>query len=64
VGNRTQSVINGVTTAYNYDINDRLTQQGGTTYVYDANVYIATVVNPNSETFQMAYDAKSPRPPS
>jgi len=37
VGNRTQSVIDGVTTAYSYDANDRLTQQGGSTYTYDAN---------------------------
>ncbi len=36
VGNRTQSVIDGVTTAYSYDENNRLTQQGGTVYSYDS----------------------------
>ncbi len=35
VGNRIQSIINGVTTAYSYDDNDRLTSQGGETYSYD-----------------------------
>jgi len=35
VGNRIQSIINGVTTAYSYDDNDRLTQQGGETFTYD-----------------------------
>ncbi|WP_020405643.1 tandem-95 repeat protein [Hahella ganghwensis] len=37
VGNRTYSIIDGVHTAYSYDDNDRLTRQGGVTYVYDAN---------------------------
>ncbi len=37
VGNRTYSTVNGVQTAYSYDANDRLTQQGGTRYTYDAN---------------------------
>ncbi|WP_417532048.1 putative Ig domain-containing protein [Marinobacter lipolyticus] len=37
VGNRTYSIINGVHTAYSYDNNDRLTQQGGVSYSYDAN---------------------------
>jgi len=35
VGNRIESIINGVTTAYTYDDNDRLTQQGGETFTYD-----------------------------
>ncbi|MFT5741641.1 MAG: YD repeat-containing protein [Gammaproteobacteria bacterium] len=35
IGNRTLSLIDGVTTLYQYDDNDRLTQQGGTTYAYD-----------------------------
>lgn len=29
--------MNGVTTAYTYDNNDRLTQTGGTVYTFDAN---------------------------
>ena len=37
VGNRRQEVVNGVTTAYQYDQNDWLLQTGGTTYTYDAN---------------------------
>ncbi|MEX2499769.1 MAG: RHS repeat-associated core domain-containing protein [Wenzhouxiangellaceae bacterium] len=37
VGNRTQSTIDGVQTAYTYDANDRLTQAGGERYFYDAN---------------------------
>ncbi|MDH3760002.1 MAG: Ig-like domain-containing protein [Gammaproteobacteria bacterium] len=36
VGNRTQSIINGVTTVYSYDDNDRLIQQGLEIYSYDA----------------------------
>jgi RHS repeat-associated protein len=37
VGNRTYSIIDGVHTAYSYDANDRLQQQGNTSYTYDAN---------------------------
>ncbi len=37
VGNRVQSIIDGVTTAYTYDNNDRIAQYGGTAYSYDAN---------------------------
>ncbi|MEJ2754521.1 MAG: RHS repeat-associated core domain-containing protein [Gammaproteobacteria bacterium] len=37
VGNRILEVIDGVTTAYTYDANDRLIQQGGTQHSYDAN---------------------------
>lgn len=37
VGNRTYRIVDGVHTAYSIDANDRLTQQGGTTYSYDAN---------------------------
>ncbi|MFY0640991.1 MAG: type IV secretion protein Rhs [Bermanella sp.] len=37
VGNRTYETVDGVSTAYSYDLNDRLTSQGGTTYTYDAN---------------------------
>ncbi len=36
VGNRIFSTINGVSTAYTYDANDRLTQAGGEIYTYDA----------------------------
>jgi RHS repeat-associated protein len=37
VGNRSSSVINGVSTSYSYDDNDRLTSAGGDSYNYDAN---------------------------
>jgi len=37
VGNRTQSILDGVQTAYAYDDNDRLLQAGGERYTYDAN---------------------------
>ena len=30
-------MVNGVTTAYSYDDNDRLLQTGGTVYTYDEN---------------------------
>ena len=42
VGNRTQSIINGVTTAYTYDVNDQLVSQGGETYTYDFNGSLRT----------------------
>jgi RHS repeat-associated protein len=37
VGNRVASTINGVSTVYTYDDNDRLTQEGGEVYSYDDN---------------------------
>ncbi len=36
-GNRTYETVDGVSTAYSYDLNDRLTQTGGTVYDYDHN---------------------------
>lgn len=36
VGNRVEEIINGVTTGYTYDDNDRLTQTGGASYSHDA----------------------------
>jgi len=47
VGNRTQSTIDGVQTAYTYDENDRLVQQGGERYTYD----------PNGNTLRVEIDA-------
>ena len=58
VGNRTQSIINGVTTAYNYDANDRLTQQGGVTYAYDANGNTLTETESGVVT-TYTYDARN-----
>jgi len=37
VGNRTGSIIDGVSTSYAYDANDRLQSQGGSSYTYDSN---------------------------
>ncbi|MFL0800735.1 MAG: tandem-95 repeat protein [Agarilytica sp.] len=37
VGNREYETVDGVQTAYSYDLNDRLTQTGGTVYEYDHN---------------------------
>ena len=37
VGNRTFETVNGVSTAYAVDANDRLVQQGGNLYTHDAN---------------------------
>ena len=37
VGNRVASTINGVSTVYTYDNNDRLIQEGGEVYTYDDN---------------------------
>jgi choice-of-anchor A domain-containing protein/RHS repeat-associated protein len=36
-GNRTYETVDGVQTAYSYDMNDRLQQTGGTVYGYDDN---------------------------
>ncbi len=37
VGNRIYSIQDGVHTAYQYNANDQLSQQGGVTYQYDSN---------------------------
>ncbi len=37
VGNRRYKTVNGVQTAYNYDLNDRVVQAGSITYGYDDN---------------------------
>ncbi len=58
VGNRTQSLIDGVTTAYTYDLNDRLLQQGGTTYTYDANGSTLTE-SEGGNTITYSYNAKN-----
>ena len=58
VGNRTQSIINGVTTQYQYDNNDRLQQQGGTTYSYDNNGSILTESG-DSGLAQYSYNSRN-----
>ncbi|MCU7841781.1 MAG: hypothetical protein KZQ94_20695, partial [Candidatus Thiodiazotropha sp. (ex Troendleina suluensis)] len=57
VGNRTYSTIDGVQTAYTYDDNDRLTQQGGTSYTYDNNGNtLSEILDTNTITY--GYNAK------
>ncbi|MGF2736979.1 Ig-like domain-containing protein, partial [Marinobacter sp. DUT-1] len=58
VGNRTYSIINGVHTAYSYDHNDRLTQQGGVSYSYDANGNTLTETEEGQVT-RYHYDARN-----
>jgi RHS repeat-associated protein len=58
VGNRTQSIINGVTTAFIYDDNDRLTQTGGETYTYDDNGSALTK-SIDSDLTTYTYNAKN-----
>ena len=58
VGNRTYSNINGVSTTYSYDDNDRLTSAGGETYSYDANGNTIEK-SIDGETSSYNYDAKN-----
>lgn len=58
VGNRTYSIINGVHTAYSVDNNDRLTQQGGVSYSYDANGNTLTETEDGQVT-RYHYDARN-----
>ncbi len=57
VGNRTYSTIDGVSTAYTYDANDRLLQQGGTHYSYDDNGNMLTETL-DAEVTQYSYNSK------
>src|SRR5690606_4098757 len=57
-GNRTQSVIDGVTTRYSYDLNDRLLSAGNTTYTYDNNGNTLTETE-NGQTTGYSYDAQN-----
>nr|WP_253938811.1 RHS repeat-associated core domain-containing protein [Hahella sp. HN01] len=59
VGNRTYNIIDGVHTAYSYDDNDRLTQQGGVTYAYDANGNTLTETEDGLVTARYTYSAKN-----
>ncbi|WP_420794872.1 RHS repeat domain-containing protein [Hahella chejuensis] len=59
VGNRIYSIIDGVHTAYSYDDNDRLTQQGGVTYAYDANGNTLTETEDGLVTARYTYSAKN-----
>ncbi len=55
-GNRTGETVNGIHTAYTYDNNDRLLQQGGIVYTYDDNGNtLSETLNGNTVTY--SYDA-------
>ncbi|WP_165840151.1 Ig-like domain-containing protein [Motiliproteus coralliicola] len=56
VGNRDYQTIDGVSTSYVYDDNDRLTQQGGTFYSYDDNGNTLSVTEGGLVT-RYSYDA-------
>jgi RHS repeat-associated protein len=57
VGNRSYETVGGVQTAYSYDLNDRLTSQGGTSYTHDDNGNTLTeTLDATVKTY--AYDAK------
>ena len=58
VGNRTQSTVNGVTTSYSYDANDRILSQGGTSYTYDANGNTLAEAS-SSGTTSYSWDARN-----
>lgn len=58
VGNRTGSSINGVSTAYTYDDNDRLITAGGETYTYDDNGNTLSKTL-GGETSTFSYDSKN-----
>jgi len=49
-GNRTQTIINGVTTTYTVNARNEYTQVGGTTYGYDANGNLITETNASGTT--------------
>lgn len=58
VGNRSYSIIDGVHTQYDYDFNDRLTQQGGVHYTYDDNGNTLTETE-DSDVTTYRYNAKN-----
>jgi RHS repeat-associated protein len=55
VGNRLTKTVDGVTSAYTYDANDRLLSEGDTTYTYDANGNVRTQTSPG-KTVIYEYD--------
>ena len=57
-GNRTFEVVDGVSTAYTYDKNDRLLQTGGTTFGYDNNGNTISEVL-DSATTSYIYDGRN-----
>lgn len=55
-GNRTQRVRDGVTTAYSYDVDDRLVTAGASTFAWDVNGNLVSVAGPGGSV-QYGYDA-------
>lgn len=58
VGNRLNSLIDGVSTTYAYDDNDRLESQGTTTYGYDNNGNQTSQID-NGDVTEYRYDSKN-----
>lgn len=58
VGNRSYETVQGVSTSYSYDDNDRLTSQGGTSYGYDDNGNLLTETSGGVVT-SYGYNAKN-----
>ena len=58
VGNRIQATVNGVVTTYDYDANDRLLSQGGTSYSYDDNGNTMAEINAAGST-SYVWDARN-----
>ena len=58
VGNRRYCTENGVSTAYSYDMNDRLLSAGGEYYTYDDNGSLLTITIDNRVTTN-TYDARN-----
>jgi RHS repeat-associated protein len=59
VGNRLTKIENGQVTSSVYDHNDRLTSQGGTTFVYDDNGNLIAMNLPSGDHVLYGYDLEN-----
>lgn len=57
-GNRTQTVKDGISTTFTYDVNDRLLSDGTATYTYDANGNLTTQTA-GTVVAQYSYDSEN-----